>query len=236
MSECAVIVPVLNRPERVVPLLDSLDQSLELADARVYFVVGEHDLDEKAALYDAGVPSFELRGKRLPGDYARKINLAARLTQEPWLFLGADDLRFERGWLDIAITFATRWQKRVIGTNDLGNKEVVAGRHSTHSLVKRSYVVDKGTIDEPGKVLHEGYDHQFVDNEFVETAQHRGEFIHAPTAVVEHLHPHWQKGPVDDTYRLALANTKGDRTVFRNRRRLWRGGRPVTNRGPRRAR
>lgn len=227
---------MLNRPERVVPLVESLDASLVDADATIYFVVGQHDLDEKAALYDAGIPSFELRGRRMPGDYARKINHAIRLTQEPWIFLGADDLRFERGWLDIALSFAARWSKRVIGTNDLGNSEVVAGRHSTHSLVARSYVEDKGTIDQVGIALHEGYDHQFCDNEFIETAQHRGEFLHVTTCVVEHLHPHWAKGEVDSTYRLALAHTKADRTIFRNRRSLWRGGRPRSARGPRRAR
>jgi hypothetical protein len=46
----------------------------------------------------------------------------------------------------------------------------MAGRHSTHSLVTRDYVERFGTIDEAGVVLHEGYPHEFVDDEFVQTA------------------------------------------------------------------
>jgi len=228
-AACAVVVPVLNRPERVVPLIESLDASLVHHEAVLYFVVSQHDHDERAALWDAGAAGLVVPWKRERGDYARKVNHAVRLTDEPWLFFGADDLRFEKGWLDIALTFASRWSKRVIGTNDLGNSEVKAGRHSTHSHVARSYIEEWGTADQPGVALHEGYDHQFVDNEFIETARHRGQFVHVPSCVVEHLHPHWGKGPVDDTYRMALAETKRDRELFRSRRHLWRGGR--TQRG-----
>lgn len=233
MSECAVIVPVLNRPERVVPVVKSLAHSLVEAEATIYFVVCEDDHDEIAALYDARVPHFIVRGPRRSGDYARKINHAIPLTDEPWLFLGADDLRFREGWLDACLEFADRFHKQVVGTNDLGNREVVAGRHSTHTLVARRYIEEQGTIDGQGLCLHEGYDHQWCDNEFIETAKHRAEFVSCRTAVVEHLHPHWGKGSDDETYRLALAEGERDRRLFRARRRLWRGGSTV---GPRRAR
>jgi hypothetical protein len=233
VSECAVIVPVLNRPERVIPVMKSLAHSLVKREATIYFVASERDRDELAALYDAKVPHFILPGERRRGDYARKINHAIPLTDEPWLFLGADDLRFGEGWLDVCIAEAMRWRKRVIGTNDLGNREVVARRHSTHTLVARSYIEELGTIDQPGKALHEGYDHQWCDNEFIETAKHRAEFISSGQAVVEHLHPHWGKGPEDSTYSLAVRHGEHDRKLFRQRRRLWRGGSTV---GPRRSR
>ena len=151
------------------------------------------------------------------------MNLAIRQTDEPWLFFGADDLKFHPKWLDIALGYAEKYGRRVVGTNDLGNREVIAGSHSTHHLVARSYVEQHGTIDGEG-ALHEGYDHQYVDNEFIETAKHRHEFIMARAAVVEHLHPHWRKGDVDGTYELALAEGKADRDLFRKRRQLWAGG------------
>ena len=94
----------------------------------------------------------------------------------------------------------------------------------------RSYIEEFGTIDERGKVLHEGYEHEYVDNEFIETAKHRGEFIHAEHAIVEHLHPDWGKAEVDDTYRLGRSQTNRDKALFRKRRKLWRGGHRIVGR------
>lgn len=219
-----MIVPVLNRPERVLPFVTSLFESVEVGRVLPYFVVTEGDAREVEALEDLGLRYFVLEGPRRPGDYARKVNHAIRLTGEPWLFFGADDLHFHKRWLDYALGYAEKYKRRVVGTNDLGNREVIAGRHSTHHLVARSYVEEHGTIDGDG-ALHEGYDHQFVDNEFVETAMHRHEFVTARASVVEHLHPHWKKAPVDGTYEMALAETHADRALFRKRRRLWVAGR-----------
>lgn len=224
VSYCAVLIPVLNRPERVEIVTESLSRSLGMFDARPFFIANRNDHGEIAALHDAQVAHLIVPWDRGPGDYARKINQAVKHTDEPWLFLGADDLDFHHGWLDEALAVAEIESVRVVGTRDLGNLAVMQGRHSTHSLVARSYVEEMGTIDMPGMALAEVYDHQYVDNEFVETAQHRGEFAMSE-AVVEHLHPHWQKAPDDDTYRLAVKHTRRDQQTFRFRRRRWVGGR-----------
>jgi Glycosyl transferase family 2 len=230
VTDCAVIVPVLDRPDRVGPLIRSLAASHVRHHATAYFVVSDDDDLQLAALRRSNAHHFIVRTHTTTGDYARKINEGVRLTEEPWCFLGADDLRFEKGWLEVALGLADKFGKRVVGTNDLGNSAVLAGNHSTHSLVARSYVEEYGTIDEIGKVLHEGYEHQYVDNEFVETAKHRGEFIHAEHAVVEHLHPDWGKAEVDDTYRLGRSKTRHDKDLFRRRRKLWRGGHRLVGR------
>lgn len=231
MTEVVVIVPVLNRPERVAPLVESLRESIVEIPARPYFVASPDDQAEHVALLDAGVDHTIVSWPRGQGDYAMKINMAVSRSVEPWLFLGADDLRFERGWLDQAVSIATRQKKRVVGTNDLGNPLVIRGRHSTHSLVARSYVEELGTIDQPGVCLHEEYDHQYVDNEFIETAVSRGEFVFSKQSVVEHLHPHWGKGVEDDTYLLAVAEFARDRALFLTRRKRWqRRGRVVVAR------
>jgi hypothetical protein len=230
--ECAVLIPVLNRPEQVERVVLSLEESLVEADATPYFIANQDDTEEIAALQDLEVPYLTV-GPRAPGDYARKINHAVRATREPWLFLGADDLKFAPGWLDVAIAVAEREGVGVVGTNDLGNPAVIRGQHSTHSLVSREYAVERGSIDQPRLLLHEGYDHQFVDNEFVETARHRGQFAFAQRAVVEHLHPHWGKAENDSTYEIAVASYRRDQEIFRRRRRLWRGGHPQTRHGRR---
>lgn len=228
-TSVVVLVPVLARPERVEIVRDNIAASEHEVPLSAIFIASSRDQAEHAALVKAGVRWIETKGP-VPGDYARKINAAVWQTTEPWLFLGADDLRFEPGWADECLRVAAEKGARVIGTNDLGNRAVVSGHHSTHSLVARSYIEEHGTIDQPGRVLHEGYEHQFVDNEFIETARHRGELAMAMGAIVEHLHPHWRKGEMDATYERALVGFTRDQRKFRVRRRLWAGGRRVASR------
>lgn len=154
------------------------------------------------------------------GDYARKINIAYTATAEPWLFLAADDLQFHPGWLEQAAAHVVG-TVGVVGTNDLGNPRVIRGEHATHCLVTRSYVDAHGTIDELGKVLHEGYHHEYVDDELVGTAKHRDAWAFADSSIVEHLHPHWNKAPSDEIYDAQAVRMRASRDHFLQRRRLW---------------
>lgn len=217
------IFPVLNRPERVEDLVGSLYASWGNVPVHPLFVTTQGDMAEEAAIRAAGSDYLILPGERQPGDYARKINAAVRHVEETggdWVLLGADDLCFCPSWADRAIETAGDTFD-VVGTNDLGNPHVEAGNQSTHSLVRIRY---RGTIDDPELMLHEGYIHNWVDREFVETAKQRGKFIFAPDAMVEHLHPNWGKAEMDDTYRLGLdlANFEIDRRLFHQREPLWR--------------
>lgn len=223
-----VIVPVLNRPERVEPLMASLISSSKSVALRVMFVCNEDDEAEREAL--EAHPEIDavmvMQGGREPGDYARKINRAYqavmldsfhRSDDSDWVFLGADDLCFCPGWADAALAHQLEGID-VVGTNDLGNPLVKSGQHSTHSLVRVGYI---GTIDNPGQLLHEGYRHNWVDTEFVQTAKRRGVFFHATDSWVEHLHPHWGFGQYDATYNLGLADFEADGQLYRKRQRLW---------------
>lgn len=96
------------------------------------------------------------------------------------------------------------------------------GVHSTHTLVQRRYVDKYGTIDQPGQVLHEGYVHEFCDDELVGTAKKRGVWAFAADSVVEHLHAHYLKAPMDDLYAAQGERMDASRDLFRKRERLWR--------------
>lgn len=209
----AILVPVLNRPAAVEPLLANI------ADAtpephRVIFIVDEHDEHERAAVTAAGGEELVVNA-----GYAAKINAATAATSEPYLFLGADDLRFHQGWLPEALR-RMRPNIGVVGTNDLGNRRVMAGRHATHSLVARWYA-QLGTIDQPGHILHEGYHHNFCDDELVATAKFRKAWAHARDSIVEHLHPNWGKGVDDETYQRGMRRFRKDRDLFLQRCSLW---------------
>jgi glycosyltransferase involved in cell wall biosynthesis len=209
----AILVPVLRRPHRVRPLLDSIAAATP-EPYRVLFICDPDDAAEIAAIEEA-------QGKLIicAGNYAAKINMAVDLTTEPLIFLGADDLHFHEGWLGAAKAKLGPGIG-VVGTNDLCSKRVMRGEHSTHSLVTREYV-ERGTIDEPGKLLHEGYLHEFVDDELVATAKHRGAYVHAHGSIVEHLHPMAGKAPMDELYERQRSRMRFGRRLFRLREPLW---------------
>lgn len=211
-----ILVPVLDRPQNVRPLLDSIAAATP-DPYRVLFIVDPDDVAEREAVRRAR--SEHVHSTLLAGGYARKINAGIRATHEPLIFLGADDLDFKPGWLGAALA-KLEPGIGVVGTNDLGNERVKRGEHATHSLVTREYA-ELGTIDEPGKLLHEGYHHWKVDDELVATAKHRGAWAFAKDSRVEHLHPYWKKAPMDDTYRKGEEQHRLDARRFRKRVRLW---------------
>lgn len=220
MKSTVVLIPVLRRPHRVAPLLESLEASTP-EPHRALFVCSPDDDAELEAVRAAGVDHVVLEQPVAPGDYARKINRGFEISSEPFVFLGADDLQFHPGWLPAALARMAEPAIGVVGTQDLGNPRVRAGKHATHSLVRRTYVERFGTIDEPGKVLHEGYAHEWVDDELVSTAKARGAWCFAGDSIVEHLHPHWGKLPTDALYDQHAERMQQGRTVFFSRRRLW---------------
>ncbi len=225
MPSVAIIIPVLDRPQRVKPLVENLDLSVaheraEGWDARIVFVCSLVDLAELTAVHAAGHLPLVAEWAPGEGDYAKKINLAASVCDSDWYLTGADDLRFHPGWLRAAVDQHIRSGALVIGTNDLHNPSVVRGLYATHSLVHRDYV-KTGTIDEPGKILHEGYSHNCCDTELVETAKSRGTFAFARDSHVEHLHHIFRGAPDDATYAKGRANHRADKQRLAARRVLW---------------
>lgn len=213
--DLAIIVPMLRRAHRVRPLLDSIRAT---CTARVLFCVTPEDLEVIDALGD----EERVEVPWLPsGDFARKFNTGVAVTSEPLVFMGADDLLFHPGWLEAAVAHLGDGVG-VVGTNDLGNPRVIRGQHATHCLITRDYIDQHGTIDEPGKALHEGYVHEYVDDELVGTAKRRGAWAFAGDSHVEHLHPHWGKCDTDELYDAQAERLAASRKLFRRRERLWR--------------
>jgi hypothetical protein len=214
----AVIVPVLGRPQNAAPFMVSLKASgADLAN--VVAVVDEDDVRTGDAWRIAGaqVIWFDDDDGRQPGTFAEKVNFAYSMADEPWLFLVGDDVKFHPGWLDQA-QHAARDGAHVVGTNDLHNPLVVKGEHATHLMVRRNYIDERGSSwDGPKVVCHEGYAHNFVDNEVVEVAKQRGVWAFARHSKVEHLHPVWGLAEHDATYELGQSRIEEDKALFEAR-------------------
>lgn len=216
-----VVIPVLGRPAAAAPVVASLLESVRVVPCRPLFVCSLGDADEILAVMETAADFLIREEPSGPGDYAKKINLGYRRTIEPWIFTGADDLRFYPGWADRAIAHGEATGVGVVGTRDLGNGLVTAGKHSTHSLVRRSYADECGLADQPGAIYYEGYDHQYCDNELVQTAIARGCFSSCATSIVEHLHPIWRKAEDDATYARGQSGRLADLALYNERKELW---------------
>lgn len=224
MSSIAIIVPVLGRPDSIRPLYESI-VSGTTTPWHLRFMCSPGDETMQACALVSGqderVVTRLVDWESGHGDWAKKINAGYSETKEDFILLGATDLFFHPGWDEAALQVAAASGAGVIGTNDLGNATVMRGLHSTHPIVRREYIEAQGTIDEPRKVLHEGYQHQWVDTELVETAKARGQWAFAPASRVEHLHFMWGKSKRDATYDKALSTSQEDHRLFGQRRRLW---------------
>lgn len=220
MVKVAILIPVLRRPQNIKPLVESIEQTT--TDFEILFIASPGDEEEISELENQK-QSYQIMNNNYEnnGDYARKINTGFRDIKAEWYFLGADDLRFYPGWFQHAMNLYDVIGACVIGTNDLGNPMVMRGLHSTHSLVLGEYAARCGTIDEPGKILHEGYPHEYVDQEFVETARCRLAWGFSHKSIVEHLHPNWKKAEMDPIYAAQPQRMGAGQRIYLTRRHLW---------------
>lgn len=228
MPDLDIFVPVLGRPHRAEPFMESLAES-EPGDVRVTVVVSSWDHETAVAWT---VVMRELGGRGIaarlgvhvldaePGSFAQKCNYAFQATAgpdpAPWLMLCGDDVAFHLGWWD-AFTEHTSGAWSVIGTHTMGP---IPDGGTPHPILRRSYVDMVGAgWDGPGVLCHEGYRHNYVDIEIAHAAQDRGTWLY-PTdrpIEVEHLARYQHKAPDDETYRISDRTVAADRELYRNR-------------------
>jgi GT2 family glycosyltransferase len=224
VSDLAILVPVLNRPQRVAPLLDSIEAATPRA--RVFFLGQLYDTAENQAIQREFKRRDSDDGLRIcqnleGGTYAEKINRGCRhpKVREPLIFLGADDLEFQPGWFEAAADRLGNGVE-VVGINDLIPRRRSRRGHATHFLMSRSYA-ELPTIDGGEGPLHTGYFHWCVDDELIATATARGAYVYAPEARIKHLHPMTGEVADDATYRKGRSRARQDRQLFRSREALW---------------
>jgi len=215
-----VLIPVLARPQNAEPLIVSLMQSSSVS-CRTLFLCSEGDEAQIEACLATGedvlVADFGEQHQ-----YPKKMNKGFERTEQPFLLLASDDLDFKQGWDELTLQMAEATGAGVIGTNDKANRLVVKGQFSTHPLVRRSYVEEQGgSLDGPGILVSESYDHNFVDRELCHLAQARKQWAFAQNAEIVHRHPAWGTAPQDATYEKGRLNFGVDQELFWDRAEQW---------------
>lgn len=217
MAEVAIIVPVLGRPEHAATFVESLRANTPRDTYRVVVVCSQRSDAQVWSEYGLYVP---LNEEIIT--FAEKVAWAYPRTEEPYVLLVGSDVQFKAHWLESAMKVADKTGKGLIATNDLGNPRVMAGRHATHPLISRRYIEEKGASwDGPGTIVHTGYRHCFVDDEWSVKAQTDGEFAFARRSEIEHNHPIWGKAESDWVYQKGQESFEHDKDLFISRVRKY---------------
>lgn len=229
MTDVAVVVPVMQRPERVAGVVKAFNKAND-GTANLYFVVDPDDDAEIAAVKNAGATYLiSDRGHT----FAQKANVGYQQTTESFLFLMGDDCEPTFGWLAEARKLSDRYD--VIGTNDsepgrIRNQDVARGRHADHWFTRRTYIDDEGaSLEGPGIFCPEAYYHWYVDKEVVGLARARGVYGHAHESRVIHHHPGYDGDEAarqaDPVYMKAVEWADRDRITYKRREGLIVGHR-----------
>lgn len=151
-------------------------------------------------------PSDELRG------CSKAWNDALRWSKGDPVVFAADDLIFEKGWLDESLKllaeFPDGWG--MVGFND-GHWD--GNELATHYLMSRRFIVEVLG----GVVAWECYRHSFNDLEVNARAKAAGRFVWAPKARVTHLHWLFGGRRQDETDTRRLPEHPNDERVYKER-------------------
>lgn len=224
LMELAVLVPVLNRPQNVGPLVESFLAGCPTDSELIFISQWGDDAEIETVTQFASFPEDGGRIRSHISDnttWPQKINHGVTQVVAAWYLCAADDIRFTEGWWDATTKLRHDPRIGVIGTNDSrtgsGNPRVAVGEHTCHPLIRGDYIREQGTVDQVGQAVHPGYFHWFVDDELVATAKARHAWTYCREAVIEHLHPYWGHGEMDDTYRAGEANAEADLALWKSR-------------------
>jgi len=213
MSEIriAVIIPTFNRTDKLERAAKNVHENTTISH-RIYFVI---EPGEWASFNEIKRIGESLIISKYPGCHTGAANTAYEETYEPFFMLANDDFNFHPGW-DIEAMSKMVDGVSVVGVND------GMGQYTPITFVRRSYIQEQsGSMDTKNTLYFPGYNHNYVDTEFAETAKKRGVWTECPESVVEHLHWTYNKSPMDKTYEKSHATASQDQLLYESRRILW---------------
>lgn len=214
MEPVTVVVPVLRRPQNAEPFMASLREAVLQGSRPDVIAVANRDDQETAEAWRRAGATVGFCDEE-PGSFGQKANLAAHFVTTDWMFLVGDDVKFHPGWLETALIDLDP-SVCVVGTNDLGTPHVQAGEHATHMFLRMDYIHHPGASWDGPDTACGPYRHWFTDNEMVTVAKLRGVWTWR-NAIVEHLHPYFDRGEMDDIYAIGEEHSQADARLWEQR-------------------
>lgn len=213
MAKIDIFCPTYKRPGDLQQLVDNVREHTA-SSYILWFGVEEDDPDSLKAAIVTG--ANVLVNKYKPG-YSNTIQTIYEQSSSPFILHANDDFYFEPGWDEVPLSMFDRKDLMVVGL-----RQTEGDTHgSAISLFRRSYIQKQsGVIDTPNRVFYP-YNHNFVDTEFTQTAQHRGVWAKCDGLYIIHKHPGFTGKEKDATYLKNEATSGDDMKTFESRQHLW---------------
>lgn len=208
-----IVIPTYKR-------LNDLERTYnQLKYYDVIYVCHETDTKSQEWLRDKGIdPVIDLQ----PPSGVNATNAGYWEATADWVVIGQDDFVWHEGWLDEALSVQEETGAKVIGFNDGYDKRNF--EHSVGWLVDREFVEDFSlAVGFPNVIFFPHYKKNFSDNELCDTARDRGVWAYAKNAILEHMHPSFNKADNHPTYTNLDAHLSVDRELYDSRKHLWGG-------------
>jgi hypothetical protein len=206
---CAILIPSLNRPQRLQATIEAIHANTSEPHTIMFCVSDPESRDILDAAGEWYLDDSDVEDRR----YVTRMNKLVRyLDGAETIFYGSDDVIHHPGWLTNALKVMETGPDVVV-VNDLHNAR------GTQALMRRSYL-SNAVFDAPGDAFHDGYLHNFADNEQHFTAYMHRTYERAMDSVVEHLHPIFRASNSitwDETYTHAMEGWQHDEALFQSR-------------------
>lgn len=208
-----VIVPTYKRIQNISKCYNNIIET----GAVPLFVVHESDPDSLEEVKRLGA---KYTIDKQPPSGVNASNAGYWAVKTNWFVLSQDDIIFHKGWLDNAKKHISKGIK-VIGLYD-GYPYHLQSQHSVSWLINKNYVQRNSlSIGHKNVLFNPDYKKNYADNELNDTAKFRGVWAYASDSLSEHLHPGFNKSPIDSTYQMNENFLGEDRGLYNSRIHLW---------------
>lgn len=216
----AVLLPSKGRSDQLLSNLSELMAQATPHDVKVYIVAAVqmddglsrraveraqewHSLNSHVYCVLRPPDTTAVQGWNLAYEFARHT--------AGWFVLGADDIRWRRGWLDEALRVAYGKKAAVVGLND-GHTDLE--KYAPHYMAN-SWFTERVL---GGYMAPPVYRAWWFDREVCEKAQDVGRYAPAWGAHAEHRHPDWRTAQMDQTYLDAWPDHDIDKMTYQLRK------------------
>lgn len=212
-ARLAVYLPTYKRPDVLQAVADNVQASTYSAYT-LYFGLEAND---EAGIVAAAKTGATVVVNKYEAGYANTIQTIYEQAKEPFFIHANDDFLFLPNWDKGPLAMFETPSVMVVGL-----RQTEGDTHgSAISMVRRSYIEDRsGVVDMPNRVFFP-YNHNYVDTEFTQTAQHRGVWAMYPELVIVHQHPGFTGKEKDDTHKKNDDTSALDQRTFESRRYLF---------------
>lgn len=217
MKKIAVLIPTYKRENKLEALVKSF--YINSKQSNLYFII---EPDDKKTLEKLESLNKDYKQKFkiiiFNGEYVSAINKGVSITDEPFIFCGADDILFSKDWDKKLLKIMGDENINVTGGIDdwICSKSNV---HISHPLVRRSYIEGIGSYWGGNKSLYfEGYKHYQCDIELEQLAWTRNCFRLCKEVVIAHNHYVNKKSEDDETYQKSRKSIKADIDLYHKRK------------------